>query len=417
MRRAYTLKWNLFVEWCSSHQEDPRRCSIRAVLSFLQQRLERRLSPTTLKVYVAAISTHHDPVEGKSVGKHNLVVRFLRGARRLNPPRPPSLPSWDLALVLRALVTAPFEPLQSVELKFLSMKTLLLTALASIKRVGDLQAFSVDDSCLEFGPADSSATLRPRPGYVPKVPTTPFRDQISLYITMNNPSAHPSYSHYYLLSPSTMFFLFFVHLIVFCTSCCFFAHLFCTSYCLLHILLFFAHLIVLHFFYFIAHFTLISPFLTICMPLCYVTLYNLYSYYFALSTERTWFDYISLLIIPCITIMWQIKKPWTLNLDQVVNLQALPPEEADPALALLCPVRALRQYTDRTQSFRTSEQLFVCYGGQQKGKAVSKQRMAHWIVDAITLAYEAQVCPARSGCVLTPLEVLHRPGRWLVAPR
>ncbi len=257
-RRAYTLKWNLFVEWCSSHQEDPRRCSIRAVLSFLQQGLERRLSPSTLKVYVAAISAYHDPVEGKSVGKHNLVVRFLRGARRLNPPRPPSLPSWDLALVLRALITAPFEPLQSVELKFLSMKTLLLTALASIKRVGDLQAFSVDDSCLQFGPADSNATLRPRPGYVPKVPTTPFR-------------------------------------------------------------------------------------------------------------------------------------------DQVVNLQALPPEEADPALPLLCPVRALRQYTDRTQSFRTSEQLFVCYGGQQKGKAVSKQRMAHWIVDAITLAYEAQgvPCPLR----------------------
>ncbi len=130
--------------------------------------------------------------------------------------------------------------------------------MASIKRVGDLQAFSANDSCLEFGLADSSATLRPRPGYVPKVPTTPFR-------------------------------------------------------------------------------------------------------------------------------------------DQVVNLQALPLDEADPALALLCPVHALRQYMDRTQSFRTSEQLFVCYGGQQKGKAISKQRMAHWIVDAITLAYEAQgvPCPLR----------------------
>ncbi len=257
-RRAYALKWNLFVKWCSSHREDPRRCSIRAVLSFLQQGLERRLPPSTLKVYVAAISAHHDPIEGRSVGKHDLVVRFLRGARRLNSPRPPSLPSWDLALVLRALQIAPFEPLQSVELKFLSMKTLLLTALASIKRVGDLQAFSVDKSCLEFGPADSSATLRPRPGYVPKVPTTPFR-------------------------------------------------------------------------------------------------------------------------------------------DQVVNLQALPLEEADPALALLCPVRALRQYVDRTRSFRTSEQLFVCYGGQQKGNAVSKQRMAHWIVDTITLPYEAQgvPCPLR----------------------
>ncbi len=116
--------------------------------------------------------------------------------------------------------------------------------------------------------------------------------------------------------------LFFAHLIIiiivvflfFCTS---FLHIllsFCTSYC------FFAHLIVLHFFYFIAHFTLISPFLTTCMPLCYVTLYNLCSYFFALSTERTWFDYISLLIIPCITIMWQIKKPWTLNLEPWVFL-------------------------------------------------------------------------------------------------
>ncbi len=58
------------------------------------------------------------------------------------------------------------------------MKTLLLTVLASIKRVGDLQEFLVDDSCLEFGPADSSPTLRPLPGYVPNFPTTPVRDQV-----------------------------------------------------------------------------------------------------------------------------------------------------------------------------------------------------------------------------------------------
>ncbi len=152
----------------------------------------------------------------------------------------------------------PFEPLQSVELKFLSMKTLLLTALASIKRVGDLQAFSVDESCLEFGPADSSATLRPRPGYVPKVPTTPFR-------------------------------------------------------------------------------------------------------------------------------------------DQVVNLQALPwRRQTQPWLRSVLYVHCDSTWIELGAS-GTSEQLFVCYGGQQKGNAVSKQRMAHWIVDAITLAYEAQgvPCPLR----------------------
>ncbi|KAI2650118.1 NADH-quinone oxidoreductase subunit N [Labeo rohita] len=132
--------------------------------------------------------------KGKSVGKHDLVIRFPGGTRRLNPPQPPSVPSWDLSLVLRALQQGPFEPLQSVKLKFISVKTLVI--------------------------------LRPRPGYMPTDPTNLFR-------------------------------------------------------------------------------------------------------------------------------------------DQVVSLKAPPLEEADPALALLCPVRALRWYVDRTQSFRTSDQPFICYGGRQ----------------------------------------------------
>ncbi len=121
-----------------------------------------------------------------------------------------------------------------------------------------------------------------------------------MYNTMN-PSAHPSYSHYYLLSPSTLFFFFF------CTSYCFFAHLVVFLHIFLHILLFCTFFISLHIL------LLFLLFLTICMPLCYVTLYNLYSYYFALSTERTWFDYISLLIIPCIN--YYVTNKETLNLE------------------------------------------------------------------------------------------------------
>ncbi len=266
-RQTYALKWRLFVNSCSSRREDPRRCTIGVVLSFLQERLERRLSPSTLKVYVAAIAAHHDAVDGRSLGKHDLIVRFLKGARRMNPSRPPLVPSWDLSIVLAGLQRGPFEPLDSVELKFLSLKTVLLTALTSIKRVSDLQAFLVSEECLVFGPVYSHVILRPRPGYVPKVPTMPFR-------------------------------------------------------------------------------------------------------------------------------------------DQVVNLQALPSEEADPALALLCHVRALRIYVDCTRSIRSSEQLFVCHGWQQKGKAVSKQRLAHWIVEAVALAYQSQGEPECPPGVLPP------PMRW-----
>ncbi|KAI2646969.1 Protease HtpX [Labeo rohita] len=74
------------------------------------------------------------------------------------------IPSWDLAVVLQALQQDPFEPLQSVDLNALSMKMALLTALTLVKRVGNLQALSINGSCLEFGLADSHVVLRPQPG-------------------------------------------------------------------------------------------------------------------------------------------------------------------------------------------------------------------------------------------------------------
>ncbi len=40
------------------------------------------------------------------------VTQFLRGARRMNPPRPRTVPPWDLPTVLRALKGSPFKPLQ-----------------------------------------------------------------------------------------------------------------------------------------------------------------------------------------------------------------------------------------------------------------------------------------------------------------
>lgn len=79
---------------------------------------------------------------------------------------------------LSGLQRAPFEPLGSVKLKILSLKTVLLTVLTSIKRVGNLYAFSASEISLEFIPADSCIILRHRTRYVPKVPTIHFRDQL-----------------------------------------------------------------------------------------------------------------------------------------------------------------------------------------------------------------------------------------------
>ncbi len=115
---------------------------------------------------MAAIAANHSPEAGRIIGRNELIVKFLRGALRLNPPRPKTVPNCDLSIVLRALKGPPFEPLQTAGLRVMTLKTALLLALAFVKRVSDLQALSVSASCLEFGPNDCKVVLQPCSGYV-----------------------------------------------------------------------------------------------------------------------------------------------------------------------------------------------------------------------------------------------------------
>jgi len=69
-----------------------------------------------LKVYVAAIAAFTKPAPGHSLGKNDLVMRFLKAAKRLNPPRPPSVPMWDLSTVLEAMKGAPLKPINLLDM-------------------------------------------------------------------------------------------------------------------------------------------------------------------------------------------------------------------------------------------------------------------------------------------------------------
>ncbi len=184
-RKLYSSKWGVFESWCLTRAIDPVNCPVGPVLEFLQERLTARAAATTLRVYVAAIAARRE-LDEIPLGRHRMVSAFMRGARRLRPVRPPAVPSWDLSVVLEGLVTAPFEPLESASDRILTLKVVLLLALTSLKRVGDLQAFSVSETCMDFAPGLVKVTLRPRPGYIPKVLSTSFRSQV---VTLH--SFHP----------------------------------------------------------------------------------------------------------------------------------------------------------------------------------------------------------------------------------
>ncbi len=65
MRHLYALKWSVYSAWCATRGADPVLCYISLISSFLQELLEKGRSPSTLKVYVAAIAASHTPIAGQ----------------------------------------------------------------------------------------------------------------------------------------------------------------------------------------------------------------------------------------------------------------------------------------------------------------------------------------------------------------
>ncbi len=101
-RCLYALKWAIFSTWCQDRNLDPVTSDVLVVRSFLQKRLDKQRSSSTIKVYTAAIVAFHTPIAGRSVGRDSAVNQFLQGTRRMNPPRPHTVSPWDLPTVLRA---------------------------------------------------------------------------------------------------------------------------------------------------------------------------------------------------------------------------------------------------------------------------------------------------------------------------
>lgn len=95
-------------------------------------------SPATLKVFLAALSAQWDPMGPVSIGANRLVVAFLEGAMWLKPPAWVVYTQWYLLVVLYSLCSAPYEPMDQADIRNLSMKTALLLAITSTRRVIEL---------------------------------------------------------------------------------------------------------------------------------------------------------------------------------------------------------------------------------------------------------------------------------------
>jgi hypothetical protein len=93
---------------------------------------------------------------------------YLRNLSREEPNVKLKFPKWDVCVVLRALRRTPFEPLETVDLKFLTFKTVFLIALATAARVSELAALSAEQGFVKIKEDKSEMRLRPFDGFLAK---------------------------------------------------------------------------------------------------------------------------------------------------------------------------------------------------------------------------------------------------------
>ena len=117
----------------------------------------RGLSVSSIMGYrsmLSAVFQFHLP----ALSSHPVLRDLLRSFRISSAERQLCPPAWDLSVVLRFLNSSAFEPLSEASLSALSQKSLFLVALATARRVGELQALSSvvtfvgSDACLTYVP-------------------------------------------------------------------------------------------------------------------------------------------------------------------------------------------------------------------------------------------------------------------------
>ena len=112
------------------------------MLSFLADQFRDQRSYRTVAGYRSALSSTLPPVDGVAVGAHPLVTRLMKGVYNLRPPKPRYSGTWDVNKVLLRLQS--WGPLADLSDRQLTLKLVMLLALAGARRSGELRHLSID---------------------------------------------------------------------------------------------------------------------------------------------------------------------------------------------------------------------------------------------------------------------------------
>ena len=164
--KQYKGVWDKWSGWCHKRQIDLLQASVIQVVEFLTDCYHEGKGYSTINTYRSALSTTLCSMndDRDSLGSHPLIARLLKGVYILRPPTPRYSSTWDVSKVTDYLKT--LAPLRELSLKSLTLKTVMLCALALAQRQQTLSALDLNfrkesrDS-ISFVVTDRLKTSRP----------------------------------------------------------------------------------------------------------------------------------------------------------------------------------------------------------------------------------------------------------------
>ena len=171
--RTYDSRLERFYKWCTSHDTDPVEASLKAVTDFLVHLFQSDLLVVTIKHYRSAIAAIHSGFpDGSTISNNDIISSLIKGMFHSRPPVRRLAPSWSINEVLTGLAGPPYEPLSSIPLLQLTLKTVFLIAAASARRRSTVHALTIKEGFMRFSP--SGVSLLPDPAYLAKNHTMAF---------------------------------------------------------------------------------------------------------------------------------------------------------------------------------------------------------------------------------------------------
>ena len=158
--------WDKWSGWCHKRQIDLLQASVIQVVEFLTDCHHEGKGYTTINTYRSGLSTTLCSINDArdSLGSHSLIARLLKGVYLLRPPTPRYSSTWDISKVTDYFKT--LAPLHELSLKLLTLKTVILCALASAQRQETLSALDLNfrkesQDSISFVVTDRLKTSRP----------------------------------------------------------------------------------------------------------------------------------------------------------------------------------------------------------------------------------------------------------------